>query len=74
MQNPGSSNRLTLVKEKVLALVSTFFCDPMLLKINEINDLLSPEITGRSCLRIIACFKSKSATGNLHRNNEKMPL
>ena len=74
MQNPGSSTRLTLVKEKVLALVSTFFCALILLKVNEINDLLYYGIIGRNCLRIVARFKSKSATGNLNRENEKMPL
>jgi hypothetical protein len=43
MQNPGSSTRLILVKEKVLALVSTFFYVQILLIINEINNFLCSE-------------------------------
>lgn len=71
MQKPDNSNRLTLVKEKVLALVGTFFYAPISLKINEIDELLYSGIMGRNWLRMVACFKSKSAIGNLHQNNEK---
>jgi hypothetical protein len=41
MQNPDSSTGLTLAKEKVLALVSTFFCAPILLVLKR---NLQPEI------------------------------
>ncbi len=68
------SNPVTHREQKALTIVGAFCLYSNLHVIRKIGSEVQLNISNEDSSKIVACFKSKSAIENLHRNNEKTPL